>query len=299
LLQARFSPVDALTLYFMMQLCALEGEDGGGSNDTGELGMNTWLKMMPSNYHGIIMWSDEQLRFINDDRFTARARLMSKQFAEASDKMQMLFSGAPATARLTMPLLQLPREEQQRLFKIATSIVQSRSFGDFRLVPVLDMFNFSPHSNLAPTWRENVDGFTGYVVSADRDYGANEEIHLFYGPKGNHNLVEMYGFALLENPFNCAMLYPKFFDKHQDAKHRIARMLGADMDYGVCVNAHMLSPALFTVSALALLDVEAMPRGEFLQAAASPHTHPLLMAKVLKNLLDGLHVQCRIFALAM
>jgi hypothetical protein len=189
-----------------------------------------------------------------------------------------------------MKLLQLPRATQEALFKTATSIIQSRSFGDFRLVPVLDMFNFSPHSNLAPTWREKVEGFTGYVLSADRDYRAHEEMHLYYGPKGNHNLVEMYGFALLDNPFNCAMMYPKFFDKHQDSKHRIARMLGADLDYGICVNAHALSPALYTVSAIALLDVEGMSRGNFLHAASAPHTQPYLMEKIFKNLLEGLQV---------
>ena len=135
---------------------------------------------------------------------------------------------------------------------------------------------------------------------------------LFYGPKGNHNLVEMccspcararittdfpftpfarYGFALLDNPFNCAMMYPKYFDKHTDAKHRMARMLGADLDYGVCVNTHTLSPALYTVSAIAVMDPETMSRSRFLQLAAAPHTHPPLLAKVVNNLLEGLQVQ--------
>jgi hypothetical protein len=276
-----------LTLYFMMQL-AEQGGAGADSSNASEIAV--WLRMLPQSYHGAIMWSEEQLRYIRDARVLARIRQISKEFADIASKMDLLLSGAPANARASMKLLQLPREEQQHLFKVATCIIQSRSFGEFRLVPVLDMFNFSPHSNLAPTWRENVDGFTGYVLAADKDYEAHEEIHLFYGPKGNHNLVEMYGFALLDNPFNCAMLYPKFFDKHQDSKNRIARMLGADMDYGVCVNANTLSPALFTVSALAVLDVEAMPRKDFLQAASAPHTQPRVMVKVLKNLLDGLHV---------
>ena len=163
--------------------------------------------MLPRSYHGVIMWSEEQLRHISDHRAASRMRAMSKDFAAISDKMLQLLSGAPPAARASMPLLQLPRSRLEALFKAATCIIQSRSFGEFRLVPVLDMFNYSPHSNLAPTWRENVDGFTGYVVAADRDYDAGEEVQLFYGPKGNHNLIEMYGFALFDNPFNCAMMY--------------------------------------------------------------------------------------------
>jgi hypothetical protein len=269
----------------MIKLASFEEETSGGASVAG---FSTWLHMLPRSYHGVIMWSEEQLRHISDHRAVSRMRAMSKEFAAISDKMLQLLAGAPPGARVSMPLLQLPRSKLEALFKTATCIIQSRSFGEFRLVPVLDMFNFSPHSNLAPTWRENVDGFTGYVLAADKDYDAGEEVQLFYGPKGNHNLIEMYGFALFDNPFNCAMMYPKFFDKHQDSKHRIARMLGADLDYGVCVNAHFLSPALQTVSALALLDPEAMSRTDFLQAASAPHTHPALMAKVFNNLLQGL-----------
>jgi hypothetical protein len=87
------------------------------------------------------------------------------------------------------------------------------------------------------------------------------------------------------------MMYPKYFDKHTDAKHRMARMLGADLDYGVCVNTHTLSPALYTVSAIAVMDPETMSRSRFLQLAAAPHTHPPLLAKVVNNLLEGLQVQ--------
>ena len=212
--------MEALTLFFMIKLAAFEDETSRGARyilptlkkcniwtGAAAAGFSTWLDMLPRSYHGVIMWSEEQLRHISDHRAASRMRAMSKDFAAISDKMLQLLSGAPPAARASMPLLQLPRSRLEALFKAATCIIQSRSFGEFRLVPVLDMFNYSPHSNLAPTWRENVDGFTGYVVAADRDYDAGEEVQLFYGPKGNHNLIEMYGFALFDNPFNCAMMY--------------------------------------------------------------------------------------------
>ena len=286
-LRARFSQVEALTLYFMLKLAEreLRGDD---TNSTSEF--DVWMDMMPPSYHGIIMWSEEQVKRIQDERFITNVREIWRQFAVLSEKMGQLLAGAPASARSSMKLLQLPLDRVIHLFKVATCIIQSRAFGDFRLVPIMDMLNYSPHSNMAPTWRENVEGFTGYVLQADRDYSLGEELFMFYGPKGNHNLVEMYGFALLDNPFNCAMLFPKFFDKYQVIKNRIARMLGADLDYGICVNKHMLSPAMFVVAASAIMDVETTPRDEYLRLASAPHSYPPLMAKVLANLVDGLQV---------
>jgi hypothetical protein len=294
-LRSKFSEVEALTLYLMIKLS--EREVGGGKPDYRAADLDAWFDVMPATYHGVVMWSEQQLAHIQDHRVTSTIREVLKQFSVLSAKIAQLLAGAPASARAKMKLLQLPLHRQEHLFKTATCIIQSRAFGDFRLTPVMDMFNFSPHSNMAPTWRENVEGFTGYVLSADRDYDVGEEMLMFYGPKGNHNLIEMYGFSLLDNPFNCAMLYPKFFDKYLVVKNRIARMLGVDLDYGICVNAHMLSPALYSVSAIALIDAESMPRSEFLRIAAAPHTNPPLMAKVLHNLVEGL--QASFFAIRL
>jgi hypothetical protein len=249
-LRDRFSDVEALTMYFMIKLAEREGVIGHTEtrriDDQSSMDIDVWFDIMPANYHGVILWTEDQLSHIQDHRVIQTAREVFKQLAVLQQKIAQLLSGAPAAARAKMRLLQLPQNRQEHLFKIATCIIQSRAFGDFKLVPVMDMFNFSPHSNMAPTWRERVDGFTGYVLAADKDYAEGEEMFLFYGPKGNHNLLEMYGFSLLDNPFNCAMLFPKFFDKYLVIKNRIARMLGADLEYGICVNAHMLSPALYT-----------------------------------------------------
>ncbi|CAM9726295.1 unnamed protein product [Laminaria digitata] len=72
------------------------------------------------------------------------------------------------------------------------------------LVPYADLFNHNPFANSYIDARQS--GFftktDEVVVYADRSYKKMEQVFISYGPKGNADLLLLYGFSLDRNPYN-------------------------------------------------------------------------------------------------
>eukprot|EP00752_Nemacystus_decipiens_P006075 g5483.t1 len=72
------------------------------------------------------------------------------------------------------------------------------------LVPYADLFNHNPFANSYIDARQQ--GFFSktdeVVVYADRSYKKMEQVYISYGPKGNSDLLLLYGFSLDRNPYN-------------------------------------------------------------------------------------------------
>ncbi|CAM9583301.1 unnamed protein product, partial [Ectocarpus fasciculatus] len=73
------------------------------------------------------------------------------------------------------------------------------------LVPYADLFNHNPFANSYIDARQQGLFFSKtdeVVVYADRSYKKMEQVYISYGPKGNSDLLLLYGFSLDRNPYN-------------------------------------------------------------------------------------------------
>eukprot|EP01094_Clydonella_sp_ATCC50884_P024146 TRINITY_DN597_c0_g1_i2.p1 TRINITY_DN597_c0_g1~~TRINITY_DN597_c0_g1_i2.p1 ORF type:complete len:353 (-),score=61.06 TRINITY_DN597_c0_g1_i2:853-1797(-) len=74
--------------------------------------------------------------------------------------------------------------------------IKTRTWSNLQ-IPWVDMFNHASQGSLPSRDKNN------FILHADRDYAAGEEVFISYGAKGNRGLWEGYGFMLEENEFNC------------------------------------------------------------------------------------------------
>jgi hypothetical protein len=142
-LQTRFTAAEVLTLYFMMKLADMQGD--AGLSDEDSLSLSAWLRMLPQSYHGILMWSPSQLQHIKDSHQATRIREMFKAIDSVSNKIFMLLSGAPASARSAMKLLQLPRATQEALHhseQVIRGLSAGPSAGHVQLQPALQLSSY-------------------------------------------------------------------------------------------------------------------------------------------------------------
>lgn len=93
--------------------------------------------------------------------------------------------------------------------RFATAVMLSRCFEHeevkLALVPFADQFNHSSDS-----WHTKIreDGERGFLMFAERNIHAGEQIFNFYGPHSDSWLLLTHGFTEASNPFNDEIMLP-------------------------------------------------------------------------------------------
>jgi len=147
----------------------------------------------------------------------------------AAVKQALAQDGVAEQAEVTLPELQW-----------AVTIVDSRALnvaGGKYLVPMADMFNYKAHPR--PRRQSNGDFFLqhhqvnsdAFVVRADRNFEAKEQVFMDYGDNPSYIYLRYHGFVPSENPFDCVHLDYKVSDDGQDSGKvtdlsRVRKLLG-------------------------------------------------------------------------
>jgi len=114
-----------------------------------------------------------------------------------------------------MPSLTVFTVDQYRWAKVAVGSRVWSSGGDDTLIPVMDLLNhFQPMIHLSHGWSD--DG-TNYVTTQNVSEGS--QLYFHYGPRGQHDWLQWYGFTAPENQeFNYMGIYlrlPENDKRHQ------------------------------------------------------------------------------------
>ncbi|KAJ1459101.1 hypothetical protein M885DRAFT_561303 [Pelagophyceae sp. CCMP2097] len=145
-----------------------------------------YMDLVPDNFDAPAMWSDEAL-----------AALQTSPVAKRARGFEALCDHIYAACHLQI---------NPGIFQMLMAMTRSRAVSEnttkfFSLVPLVELFNH----DFEPNCLREFDGDT-FTVVATRDVAAGEELTLSYGNMSNGDLLNVYGFALTENPHNSLAL---------------------------------------------------------------------------------------------
>lgn len=168
---------------------------------------SSYIGVLPSvaDVYPTYLWAEEDLDLLNGSPVIAATESMRR-------KLESEYATVEKDLLDKFPKI-LPREIQTyEAFQWAFAMLFSRairlgglSTGEaVALVPYADLFNHNPFANSYIDARQS--GFftktDEVVVYADRSYKKMEQVFISYGPKGNADLLLLYGFSLDRNPYN-------------------------------------------------------------------------------------------------
>lgn len=140
-----------------------------------------YLKSLPQSFNLPIEWGDDKLELIKGTDLYKITLEKKKWLQDALD------------------VAQRRKNYTQKDLLWAYSVISSRSFpkskGKVCLWPVLDYLDHDPNSKI-----EWIITDSEIVFKAMQDIEAGEIVYNNYGPKGNENLLNNYGFVLKDNP---------------------------------------------------------------------------------------------------
>lgn len=164
---------------------------------------------LPKTYHSIVNHSAEELQFIQgSELFTTTERWkcqISNDYKELNEHIAMVES--------------IAEEEECSFFRSITfedylwalSTIWSRFISITRrnsilrvMVPFVDFLNHHPCSQVGHSFNEANDSF--YLIT-NQSFQSNDEICLNYGHNSNSRLMMLYGFSLMNNPYNSVNIW--------------------------------------------------------------------------------------------
>eukprot|EP00903_Cladosiphon_okamuranus_P014462 g13418.t1 len=168
---------------------------------------SSYIGVLPTveDVYPTYLWAEEDLTLLEGSPVIAATESMRR-------KLEAEYATVESDLLEKFPKI-LPKEVHTYAeFQWAFSMLFSRairlgglSTGEaVALVPYADLFNHNPFANSYIDARQQ--GFftktDEVVVYADRSYKKMEQVYISYGPKGNSDLLLLYGFSLDRNPYN-------------------------------------------------------------------------------------------------
>jgi hypothetical protein len=164
------------------------------------------LKYLPLAYHNTINFMDEELEWIQGSNLYLTSHQWKQQIQSdyhlVHETARSLFQNVAAYEEwLTF---------ENYLWALCTiwSRFVSVRRGDtlYRsMVPFFDMLNHSPHSSVGHIFLPHLDSLA--LVTSQPLTNCQQELTLNYGELSNSRLMMLYGFCLVENPFDSVDLY--------------------------------------------------------------------------------------------
>eukprot|EP01035_Chromulina_nebulosa_P024647 gene24647-32098_t len=161
-----------------------------------------FLRILPEPSN-ISEWTDSQLNLLQDTTLFLRAKNRRNQLTYLYNRA---IGGLNRRYPENFPLV----DYSLKLFKFCWNSVQARAFGRrlpwSAMVPFADCLN---HSNVQTKYDFNIDG--NNTFSGKNHYPKGAEVFNSYGRRANENLLQDYGFAMLNNdarvcvPISCPL----------------------------------------------------------------------------------------------
>ena len=179
-----------------------------------------YIAALPTSYSFPIQWPADTLALLRGCR--ALSFIASYRQDIIADHLTLMF----ATTSWTL-------EE----FTWARLAVSSRAFGadindvvdELVCVPLIDVINHSVDP--APNTRWGMNPATNaFETQSARAIAVGEEVHESYGDKSNSMLLAYYGFALVDNPHNAAVLELSLAPSDERSRMRKTTLLEAMCD---------------------------------------------------------------------
>ncbi|XP_013381283.1 histone-lysine N-methyltransferase setd3 [Lingula anatina] len=156
-------------------------------------------------YQQTIFWTDEELDELKGSKiYTITKQLHSQLRSDYNNIVVRVFMRFPKV----LPL----KSYSYDIYLWALATIWSRAM-DFQvndetvgryIVPVADMFNTDPHSEVCHFY--NVANNT-IGIMANKDYQAGEQVFINYGEVPNARLLQLHGFTIENNPGEVVELY--------------------------------------------------------------------------------------------
>jgi hypothetical protein len=157
------------------------------------------IKLLPSAYHSIANYTDEELELITGTNLYSTAKQWKRQIRE--DYEALIDLGIKENySWLTYD------SYVWALCTIWSRFITITRRGQMRrgMIPIVDILNHHPESKVSHIFNDSDDTF--YVVSA-QSHTKGEEIFLNYGTANNARLLMLYGFTIFDNPFSSVDIW--------------------------------------------------------------------------------------------
>ncbi|CAG8603087.1 9750_t:CDS:2 [Ambispora gerdemannii] len=162
-------------------------------------GRGAHIKLLPTSYTMSVFFSDEELEVCSGSSLYHLTQQLKQQIKDDYfHLLNNLFSKHPDL----FPLEKFTQND----YMWALCSIWSRGM-DFQLpdkqfrciAPFADMLNHSPDVQLCHIYNPRSDSLQ---VLAGKDYTIGEQVFINYGPVPNNRLLRLYGFILLNNPYD-------------------------------------------------------------------------------------------------
>ena len=163
------------------------------------------IACLPKQYHSIANYSDEDLELIKGCNLQSVAKKWKTQIQQDYDEVMQHLSDAGLRNSSTSIFSQITIE----LYRWCLSTIWSRFISiEYRsgkvlraMVPLIDFLNHNPKIEVGHHYHQ-ADDYLYLVAGGQQRFKQGDELFLNYGPLSNSKLLMLYGFCLLDNPFN-------------------------------------------------------------------------------------------------
>jgi hypothetical protein len=184
-----------------------------------------WLELLPTQFNSTIFWSDRDVSLIEGTNlYDTTKSYRSKIKRDYDDLFHKLFKKFPAVFHKRVYTLKLYEWALGAVWSHRIETVVDGSKQTY-MVPLVDLCNHSHSSKLAQKLNGEV-----FTVAGEQSVKAGDQIFVNYN-KPNDLLLQLYGFAIDNNPLDRVEIYASMDPKANMYEHKINLLRQAGIDH--------------------------------------------------------------------
>ncbi|CAG8640871.1 1935_t:CDS:2, partial [Scutellospora calospora] len=254
---------------------------------TGYDGRRAHVEMLPTSYTASIFFSDDELEICSGSSLYHLTKKLKQQIRD--DYLQLLtnlFSKYPDL----FPLEKFTQDD----YMWALCTIWSRGM-DFKLndkqfrciAPFADMLNHSLDVELCHIYDPQLNRLQ---ILAGKNYAVGEQVFINYGPVPNNRLLRLYGFILLDNPYDS---YDLVLTTHPQAPlytQKVALLKSVGLQVNCSFPLKLSDP--LPLGVLQYLRIQRLSSSEISTAAARNGAKDIISARNEDEILRALEEAC-------